>query len=89
MDRRNFAISGVVAGTIFAAGDSQADDAVAHAPKRFAAALNASDVKAFAALFAEDYLNHQISAAAPPLAGVTGKQATVAFSHIAWTRSPA
>ena len=47
---------------------------------QFAATLNAHDIDAFAALFAEDYVNHQTSAAAPPpAAGVTPKQGTVAF----------
>ena len=47
---------------------------------RFAAALSAHDIDAFAALFAEDYVNHQVSAAAPPPpAGVMPKAATVAF----------
>ena len=34
---------------------------------------------AFAALIAEDYVNHQVSAAAPAPANVSAKQATVAF----------
>ena len=54
-----------------------ADGAVAG---RFAAALSAHDLDAFAALFAEGYVNHQASAAAPPPpAGVKPKAATVAF----------
>ena len=48
--------------------------------ERFAAALSAHDLDQFAALFAEDYVNHQVSAAAPPRPpGVTPKAATVAF----------
>ena len=47
--------------------------------ERFAAALTAHDLDAFAALFAEDYVNHQLSAAAPPPAGVPSKTATVNF----------
>lgn len=47
---------------------------------QFAATLSAHDIDAFAALFAEDYVNHQKSAAAPPpAAGVTPKQGSVAF----------
>jgi steroid delta-isomerase-like uncharacterized protein len=46
----------------------------------FAKTLSAHDIEAFAALFADDYVNHQISAAAPkPAAGTAAKQATVGF----------
>jgi predicted ester cyclase len=49
-------------------------------PDRFAAALSAHDIKVFADLFADDYVNHQFSAAAPPpAAGKSQKQATVDF----------
>lgn len=48
--------------------------------RQFAATLSAHDIDGFAALFADDYINHQNSAAAPPPpAGVKPKQATVAF----------
>lgn len=47
---------------------------------RFAQTLGAHDLAGFAALFADDYVNHQLSAAAPPPgAGVSPKAATVAF----------
>jgi steroid delta-isomerase-like uncharacterized protein len=47
---------------------------------QFAATLSAHDIDGFAALFADDYVNHQNSAAAPPpAAGVTPKQGSVAF----------
>ena len=46
----------------------------------FAATLTAHDIEAFAALFADDYTQHQTSAAArPPPAGMTAKQATTAY----------
>ena len=46
--------------------------------REFAATLSAHDIDGFAALFAEDYINHQNSAAAPPpAAGVTPVKATV------------
>jgi steroid delta-isomerase-like uncharacterized protein len=49
-------------------------------PVKFAAALNAHDIDAFASLFADDYVNHQMSAAAPPPpAGASQKAATLAF----------
>jgi steroid delta-isomerase-like uncharacterized protein len=88
MDRRI-----LIAGAAFAASalarPAAAQDATAAAQEaaaaramadRFAAALTAHDIDAFAALFADDYVNHQLSAAAPPPpAGKTQKQATVAF----------
>jgi predicted ester cyclase len=45
----------------------------------FAAALNAHDIEAFAALFADDYANHQTSAAARRAPGLPDKQATKAY----------
>lgn len=48
--------------------------------QRFADALSAHDIDAFAALFADDYVNHQRSAAAPPPPpGTKPKDSTVAF----------
>jgi hypothetical protein len=42
--------------------------------------LSSHDIAAFAALFAENYVNHQISAAAPaPPPGKSPKQGTVDF----------
>jgi SnoaL-like polyketide cyclase len=60
---------------------SLADEANA-APliEKFAATLSAHDIDAFAALFSDGYVNHQLSAAAPPPPqGRSPKQATVAF----------
>jgi len=78
MDRRSLLVASLCAGAGLAAGDAHAQDA-ADVPKRFAAALSAGDMQAFAALFADDYVNHQVSAAAPAPSGVTAKHATVAF----------
>jgi steroid delta-isomerase-like uncharacterized protein len=80
MDRRT-----VIAGLL--AGAAAGGEAAAQAPppgrrivEQFAATLTTHDIAAFAALFAEDYVNHQTSAAAPPPApGVPPKQATVGF----------
>ena len=79
MDRRNLLASGLLACAAAASGPARADDGAADMPKRFAATLSAGDMQAFAALFADDYVNHQVSAAAPPPAGASAKQATVAF----------
>jgi predicted ester cyclase len=47
---------------------------------RFAGTLSAHDMAGFAALFAENYVNHQVSAAAPPPPpGRSEKQGTVGF----------
>jgi predicted ester cyclase len=81
LDRRALFASGLAAGLSAATGAAFAQDAAA-IPARFAAALSAGDMTAFAALFAETYVNHQLSAAAPAPAGVTAKAATVTFfSH--------
>ncbi len=54
--------------------------AAANVAEAFAAALTAHDISAFAALFAEEYAQHQSSAAAPPpVPGKTAKQATVDY----------
>ncbi len=78
MRRRTF-----LAGVAIAAAPSlpqPADAAGASMAQKFADALNAHDIGAFASLFADDYVNHQVSAAAPPRpAGLTAKAATVAF----------
>jgi steroid delta-isomerase-like uncharacterized protein len=48
--------------------------------ERFAATLSAHDIPAFSALFGDDYINHQVSAAtAAPSGNKSQKQATVGF----------
>ena len=81
MDRRTL-IAGLLAGAAASApAAAQEDGRSARAlAEQFAATLNAHDIGAFAALFAEDYVNHQTSAAAPPpRPGVSPKQGTTAF----------
>ncbi len=56
--------------------------------ERFARTLTDHDLNAFAALFAEDYVNHQTSAAAPPPRGVAPKAATVGFFDARLTAFP-
>lgn len=55
---------------------------------RFATTLSAGDIDAFSELFADTYVNHQQSAAAPPPANVSPKQATVAFFKARLTAMP-
>jgi steroid delta-isomerase-like uncharacterized protein len=81
MDRR-LVLAGIGAGAALGVPDAAA--ALAASPRnlarQFAATLSAHDIDGFAGLFAEDYINHQTSAAAPPpAAGVTPKQGSVAF----------
>jgi steroid delta-isomerase-like uncharacterized protein len=78
MRRRTFLAGAALAAAPIASG--RADAADASVALKFADALNAHDIDAFANLFADDYVNHQVSAAAPPPpSGLTAKQATVAF----------
>ncbi len=79
MDRRSLLTSGLLAGAALAAGKANAAEGAADMPRRFAAALSAGDMQAFAALFADDYVNHQNSAAAPAPSGKSSKQSTIAF----------
>jgi steroid delta-isomerase-like uncharacterized protein len=86
MDRRDiFTAGGLAAAALFISGGETdraeaADVAGMDAIRQFAATLSAHNMDAFAALFADDYANHQTSAAAPPpQAGVTAKQGTVGF----------
>ena len=77
--RRRFLIAGgaLVGAAPFAVLTSKA--ASISIVERFAETLTAHDLDAFAALFADDYENHQLSAAAPPLGGAPSKTATVNF----------
>ena len=89
MQRRQFLSSAaLVAAAAATPGAAEAEDAGA-VVERFAAALSAHDMAAFADLFAEDYVNHQRSAAAPaPPAGKSPKQATLAFFQARLTGVP-
>ena len=78
MRRRTF-LSGAALGAGLSLRPRRASAAGASMAQKFADALNAHDLDAFAVLFADDYVNHQRSAAAPPPAGLTAKMATVAF----------
>ena len=89
MQRRQFLSSAALVAAAAAIPDAaQAEDAGA-VVERFAAALSAHDMAAFADLFAEDYVNHQRSAAAPaPPAGKSQKQGTLAFFQARLTGIP-
>jgi predicted ester cyclase len=77
MDRRRLLAGLAVVAALPGAAAAAPAGNVAEA---FAAALSAHDIDAFAALFADDYAQHQHSAAAPPPpAGMTAKQATRAY----------
>ena len=78
MDRRSLIAAFAGAAAIAPLAKAAKADA-AEIPARFADALNAHDLDRFAALFSDDYVNHQWSAAAPPPAGAPQKKGTIAF----------
>ena len=68
MRRRTLVAGGALTGAAaILAGRAGAADAMV--ARRFADSLSAHDLDAFAALFAEGYVNHQASAASPRPAG--------------------
>src|SRR5664279_4694331 len=80
MDRRLFIATAATTTFALAVPAVAQESGAKSLPEHFAATLSAHDIAAFAALFADDYVNHQMSAAAPPAAaGKTPKQATVDF----------
>ena len=81
MDRRTVMIGLALAGSGAWAADAAAQSGAENPLiAAFAQRLSAHDIDGFAALFAEDYVNRQMSAAAPtPAPGVSPKQATVGF----------
>ena len=78
-------VAGGFVSPVFAQGGSSPSSLV----ERFAATLSAHDIDGFAALFSDSYVNHQVSAAAPPPAANVGpKQGTVAFFKARLTGLP-
>jgi steroid delta-isomerase-like uncharacterized protein len=77
MRRRTFLTGAAASAATAASRPAQAADATI--ARKFADALSAHDIDAFARLFADDYVNHQVSAAAAPPAGKTAKAATIEF----------
>ena len=78
MDRRSV-LAGLCGAAMVMPNTARADvRTAAQFGEAFAASLSAHDIDAFAALFADDYVNHQFSAGAPPLpSGMPHKQFTV------------
>jgi steroid delta-isomerase-like uncharacterized protein len=76
MRRRTFILCGALGAAPLVTRARAASTSIV---ERFAATLTAHDLDAFAALFADDYVNHQLSAAASPPAGVPSKTATINF----------
>jgi steroid delta-isomerase-like uncharacterized protein len=75
-----FSLAGVAAQALSAsAANAQQPSMGQQLIDKFAATLSAHDIAAFAALFADTYVNHQQSAAAPVPAGIPPKQASVGF----------
>jgi steroid delta-isomerase-like uncharacterized protein len=80
MDRRTV-LAGLCGAAMLMPDIARADDrSPAQLGEACAATLSAHDMDAFAALFADDYVNHQVSAAAPaPPPSARHKQLTVDF----------
>jgi len=85
MDRRTMlaacGAAGITTGVSLVAGSARSQQRTPREiADQFAKALSAHDMVGFAALFADGYVNHQVSAAAPPPAqGASAKQGTVGF----------
>ena len=89
MQRRQFLSSAALVAAASAIPDAAEAEDAGVVVERFAAALSAHDMAAFADLFAEDYVNHQRSAASPaPPAGKSQKQGTLAFFQARLTGIP-
>ena len=89
-NRRQVAAAGLLfAGSLADPALAQSAGSPQSLAEKFAATLSAHDMDGFAALFAENYVNHQVSAAAPPpSANVTPKQGSVAFFKARLTGLP-
>lgn len=80
-NRRQLTAAGLLAaGGLVSPALAQSNPSPQSLAERFAATLSAQNIDGFAAIFSDGYVNHQVSAAAPPpSANVTPKQGTVAF----------
>ncbi len=80
MNRRLFISSAATAAGVLAMPAMAKEEGTKSLLDRLSVALSSHDITAFAALFAEDYVNHQVSAAAPaPAPGKSPKQVAVDF----------
>jgi predicted ester cyclase len=80
MQRRLLIAGSILAGTAAAPALARKTTKPPSIIEQFATTLSAHDITAFGALFADDYVNHQMSAAAPPPPqGKSAKQATLDF----------
>jgi hypothetical protein len=89
-NRRQLTVAGVLfAGGLVSPALSQSNASPQLLAERFAATLSNQDIEGFASLFSENYINHQVSAAAPPPSGgVSPKQGTVTFFKARLTGLP-
>jgi steroid delta-isomerase-like uncharacterized protein len=89
MKRRTFIAGAALATTLPIAAKADPVDEARALAERFASTLTAHDMDAFAALFGDDYTNHQVSAAAPaPPATISAKQGSVGFFKSRLTGMP-
>src|ERR1700739_2589675 len=89
-NRRQLTATGLLfAGSVISPALAQSNSSPQSLAERFAATLSAQDIDGFAAIFSDSYVNHQVSAAAPPpAANVTPKQGTVGFFKARLTGLP-
>lgn len=79
-NRRQVTAAGLLLGSgLLTPAVAQAATSPQSLAERFAATLSKGDIDGFSELFADTYVNHQMSAAAPPPSNVSPKQGTVAF----------
>jgi steroid delta-isomerase-like uncharacterized protein len=79
MRRRTFLAGAVLTSTLPVLAKADPVDEARALAERWVSSLSAHDMDAFAALYAEDFVNHQLSAAAPPPPGISPKQGVVAL----------
>jgi steroid delta-isomerase-like uncharacterized protein len=88
-NRRQVTAAGLLlAGGITAPAVAQPAASPQAVAERFATTLSAHDIDAFAALFSDGYVNHQVSAAALPSITVPPKRGSVAFFKARLTGMP-